>query len=45
LIADRKVPEAALFASSYCPSQLSPLVDQWNKEGHETNKNQYKGNT
>lgn len=41
---DKKVPEAALFAASYCPSQLPPLIEKWNKEVHDKNKNQYKSN-
>lgn len=42
LLMDKKIPEAAIFATSYCPSKLSPLIEQWNKIISETNKNQYK---
>ena len=42
LVDSKKIPEAAFFALSYCPSKLPPLTEQWNKMIAETSKSQYK---
>ena len=37
LLGSKKYPEAAFFAKSFCPSQISRIVELWKKSLQKTN--------